>query len=109
MRCVRARIASDLRSDAKWVNSEHRKNGKQFPVPRAIHQRFVAQPCIFKGDGTVGVKKKIEMAADGSSAVRVPNKKAGAGPAFFRFGCQIGARSVLRRDQYLGMIGPPKR
>ena len=27
MRCVRGRIAGDLRSDAKWVSSEHRKNG----------------------------------------------------------------------------------
>jgi hypothetical protein len=78
MRCVRARIAGDLRSNAKWVSSEHRKNGNRFPVPRAIHQRIVAKHRMFKGSGNRWCEEtaqEISMAADGSSLTTRPAKR----------------------------------
>src|SRR5579863_3170740 len=50
----------------QWVSSEHRKNGKGFPVLRTSHQRFV---------GFMQARWQ-QWAAAGT-------KKAGAGPAFF--------------------------
>ncbi|HXL29433.1 MAG TPA: hypothetical protein VN968_09120, partial [Bradyrhizobium sp.] len=38
---VRARIAGTAGIGRQWVRSEHRKNGKRFPVFLASHQRFV--------------------------------------------------------------------
>jgi hypothetical protein len=39
-------------SVAKWVSSEHRKNGRGFPVLAAGHQRFVARLAFSSEAGT---------------------------------------------------------
>src|SRR5258706_14957293 len=69
---VRARIAGRAGIGRQWVRSEHRKNGKRFPVFLASHQRFVAGGVATDGG-------RLRCHGYGGDC---PSKKAGTRPAF---------------------------
>jgi hypothetical protein len=81
-RSVRARIAGKAGIGRQWVSSEHRKNGREFPVPRASRQRFVAL-IAFSSEAGTGSRRKtrrnfcrtVAMAADGSIAAKQKGRR----------------------------------
>src|SRR5665213_821236 len=109
---VRARHRREVRkADAKGVRLERRKNGGRFPVPRANHQRFVAEQVAWTAKW-----QQVARAEWRGVYVRA-NKKAGTRPAFS--GCSACAeiviatcyqnfRSVPVLAQYFAIIGPPQ-
>ncbi|MGA9091925.1 MAG: hypothetical protein WB420_22795, partial [Bradyrhizobium sp.] len=88
----------------QWVPSEHRKNGREFPVLPASHQRFVAGKAFSGEAGNRSREEKASKKRNGSSGQQYAEKeKAGARQAVSQF-----ATRRSRRDQYLATTGAPK-